>query len=223
MSTSFWINDPLILINEKYILNFWPNESMSRNEKLNSISRLVIILTIIGTLITQSIRMVVTGIITLGVIVLLYFIQKKEKSNKEGFQSLNFINKNYQPPKVNNPLMNVALTDYKENPERKAAAPAFNPIVDEKINEKTNEFVVSQFNNSTQCEDEYIKNRLFQDLGDNFVFNQSMRNFYSTPNTTIPNDQKGFAEFCYGDMISCKEGDPIACSKWDPRWIDGNQ
>lgn len=223
MSTSFWINDPLILINEKYILNFWPNESMSRNEKLNSISRLVIILTIIGTLITQSIRMVVTGIITLGVIVLLYFIQKKEKSNKEGFQSLNFINKNYQPPKVNNPLMNVALTDYKENPERKAAAPAFNPIVEEKINEKTKDFVVSQFNNSTQCEDEYIKNRLFQDLGDNFVFNQSMRNFYSTPNTTIPNDQKGFAEFCYGDMISCKEGDPIACSKWDPRWIDGNQ
>ena len=223
MFTSFWINDPLILINEKYILNFWPNESMSRNEKLNSISRLVIILTIIGTLITQSIRMVVTGIITLGVIVLLYFIQKKEKSNKEGFQSLNFINKNYQPPKVDNPLMNVALTDYKENPERKAAAPAFNPIVEEKINEKTKDFVVSQFNNSTQCEDEYIKNRLFQDLGDNFVFNQSMRNFYSTPNTTIPNDQKGFAEFCYGDMISCKEGDPIACSKWDPRWIDGNQ
>ena len=83
MSTSFWINDPLILINEKYILNFWPNESMSRNEKLNSISRLVIILTIIGTL-SQSIRMVVTGIITLGVIVLLYFF-KKGKSIKKAF------------------------------------------------------------------------------------------------------------------------------------------
>ena len=60
---------------------------------------------------------------------------------------------------------------------------------------------------------DYIKNRLFQDLGDNFVFNQSMRNFYSTPSTTIPNDQKGFAEFCYGNMSSCKEGDTIQCSK----------
>jgi hypothetical protein len=44
-----------------------------------------------------------------------------------------------------------------------------------------------------------------------------MRNFYSTPNTTIPNDQKAFAEFCYGDMISCKEGNPIACAQWEPR------
>jgi len=223
MTTSFWINDPLILINEKYILNFWPNESMSRNEKLNSISRLIIILTIIGTLITQSLRMIITGIITLGVIILLYYIQKQEISKKEGFSSLNFINNNYQAPKIDNPLMNVTLPEYKENPNRKPAAPSFNPIVEEKINEKTKDFVVKQFNNSTKCEDELIKNRLFQDLGDNFIFNQSMRNFYSTPNTTIPNDQKSFAKFCYGDMTSCKEGDPIACSRWDPRWIDGNQ
>lgn len=223
MSTSFWITDPSILINEKNILKFWPTDDMSRNEKLNSISRLVIILTIIGTLITQSFRMIITGIITLAVIVLFYFIQKKDKTNKEGFASSNFINNNYQEPKTSNPLMNVALTDYKEDPKRKPAAPSFNPVVEENINEKTKDFVVSQFNNSTECEDQYIKSRLFQDLGDNFVFNQSMRNFYSTPNTTIPNDQKGFADFCYGDMKSCKEGDPIACSRSDPRWIDGNE
>ena len=223
MSTSFWINDPSILINEKYILNFWPLENMSQNQKLNSISRLVIILTIIGTLITQSFRMAVTGIITLGVIVLLYFIQNKNKSSKEAFSSINLIKNNYVPPTESNPLMNVPLTDYKDNPERKPAAPAFNPIIEEKINEKTQNFVVSQFNNSNEKEDEYIKSRLFQDLGDNFVFNQSMRNFYSAPNTTIPNDQKAFSDFCFGEMTSCKEGDPIACSRWDPRWIDGNQ
>ena len=72
-------------------------------------------------------------------IVLLFFIQKKDKSNKEGFSSINFINNNYQPPKSTNPLMNVDLTDYKENPQRKSAAPSFNPIVEEKINEN-NEF-----------------------------------------------------------------------------------
>ena len=100
MSTSFWITDPSILINEKNILKFWPTDDMSRNEKLNSISRLVIILTIIGTLITQSFRMIITGIITLAVIVLFYFIQKKDKTNKEGFASSNFINNNYQEPKT---------------------------------------------------------------------------------------------------------------------------
>ena len=61
--------------------------------------------------------------------------------------------------------------------------------------------------------DETIKKKLFKDLGDEIEFDRSMRNFYSTPNTKIPNDQEGFAKFCYGDMPSCKEGDPLACEK----------
>ena len=40
-----------------------------------------------------------------------------------------------------------------------------------------------------------------------------MRNFYSMPNTQIPNNQKDFANFCYGNMPSCKEGDELQCSK----------
>jgi hypothetical protein len=30
---------------------------------------------------------------------------------------------------------------------------------------------------------------------------------------TIPNDQGAFAEFCYGSMISCKEGNNFACAR----------
>ena len=44
-----------------------------------------------------------------------------------------------------------------------------------------------------------------------------MRNFYSMPNTQIPNNQKAFAEFCVGDMTSCKEGNIDACSKINRR------
>ena len=56
--------------------------------------------------------------------------------------------------------------------------------------------------------------KLFKDLGDDFMFDRSMRNFYTTPNTkVVPGDQKAFAEFLYGDMQSCKDGDPIACEK----------
>ena len=33
------------------------------------------------------------------------------------------------------------------------------------------------------------------------------RNFHTMPSTTNPNDQRAFAEFCYGNMKSCKEGD----------------
>jgi len=32
-------------------------------------------------------------------------------------------------------------------------------------------------------------------------------------NEAVANAQKAFAEFCYGNMPSCKEGDVDACSK----------
>ena len=57
---------------------------------------------------------------------------------------------------------------------------------------------------------------------DNYVFNNSMWNWYATPNTKIPNDQAGFAEYCYGDMISCKENNALACTQdMPPHWING--
>ena len=52
-----------------------------------------------------------------------------------------------------------------------------------------------------------------KDLGEQFVFEQSLRPFHSNPSTTIPNDQQGFAEFCYGSMVSCKEGNMFACAR----------
>ena len=55
--------------------------------------------------------------------------------------------------------------------------------------------------------------KLYRNLGDNLTFANSMRNFYSMPNTTIPNKQKEFALFCYGNMPSCKEGNALQCSK----------
>ena len=55
--------------------------------------------------------------------------------------------------------------------------------------------------------------RLFKNLGDNISFENSMRNFYAMPNTQIPNNQRDFALFCYGNMPSCKDGDGLQCSK----------
>jgi hypothetical protein len=60
-----------------------------------------------------------------------------------------------------------------------------------------------------------IAKKLFTDLADEFEFEQSMRPFHSTANTMIPNDQGAFAEFCYGNMVSCKEGNMFACARND--------
>jgi hypothetical protein len=59
---------------------------------------------------------------------------------------------------------------------------------------------------------------LFSTLGDSFEFEDfAQHTFFATPNTTIPNDQHGFAEFCYGDMVSGKEGNDFALMRNNPR------
>jgi len=55
--------------------------------------------------------------------------------------------------------------------------------------------------------------KLFRDVNDQLTFEQSMRPFMSNPATTIPNDQGAFAQFCYGSMVSCKEGNLFACAR----------
>ena len=65
-----------------------------------------------------------------------------------------------------------------------------------------------------------IDKRLFQDLGDNYQFDQSMRSFYTTASTTNPNAQEEFAKFCYGNMPSCKDGDDLQCVKDNARYIN---
>ena len=233
MSNSFWFNDPSILLKQTNVFELWPSAEMKFESKLNAITRLVILLTIIGYLITQKTKFIITGIITLVVIVFLYNIQsKKNIKDKEGFINAEMYKKdlmyndpeifknnkqNFTEPATTNPAMNVLLTEIADNPNRKPAAPAFNAEVDADINKKTINMVKGNF------KDPNIDQRLFKDLGDSYTFDQSMRTWYATPNTQIPNDQGSFAEFCYGDMISCRDetNNEEACTRnMPPRWTN---
>ena len=213
MTNQFWLSDPTILLNKQHILELWPNRNMDKNDKLNAISRLIILLTIVGFLSTREFKMLITGLITLVVIVLVNKIQAKpikKVVTTEAFTDGNLyelVKDNFSEPVKNNPLMNVMLTDIHDNPQKKPAAPTYNPVVTENINNATKKMVSDNFDDPT------IEDRLFKDLGDNCSFDLSMRTWYATPNTQVPNDQKKFAEFCYGGMTSCKEGNEIACSR----------
>lgn len=221
MQTPFWLNEPTILVKTKYINQLWPTKEMDVNEKLNSITRLILLLSLLLYLITNNNRILITCCITIFAIILLKYTlkQENEKEKKEGFQ-LNkkaLISSKIHPPTPSNPMMNVLLPQIQDDPNRPPAAPSYNPIIVDKINEATQSMVVNSFDNP-----DGINDRLFKDLGDSFQFDRSMIQFNSNANTQIPNDQKSFAEFCYGDMISCKEGDPMACSKrMPPNWING--
>ena len=54
MSIPFWYNDPSILLNKKHIYSVWPSSCMEYNERMNAITRLVIILTVIGYVLTNQ-------------------------------------------------------------------------------------------------------------------------------------------------------------------------
>ncbi len=216
MTTEFWTNNPMILFNKDKINELWPMNNMTSNEKLNAITRLIIILTVLGYLITNNNRVFITGIITLAIIVILYYVQQNKESKlkdvKEGFTSTKLYSKlkdNFTNPTVDNPVMNVLLPEIKYNPDRKAAAPAYNRAVEKQINKCTEKSVVKQLGGNNETE-----KKLFANLGDSFNFeNDAMHTFYATANTRVPNDQEGFANFCYGDMISSKEGNPLALER----------
>ena len=246
-SAPFWLNEPTILFNKKYITSVWPGENMSSVEKLNAISRFVIVASLLGYLITLNLKIILVAIVTLAVIAILFNVQRNQlsknssnatsnnKSNdtgkskdakskqniKEGFTNAilyNELKSEYTNPNENNPMMNVLLPEISYDPNRSEAAPSYNSEVEKDLNNKTKDYVVdTTFGDGTKKQQEYIRRKLFSDIGDNYGFDFSMRNFYTNPNTTIPNDQGGFAKFCFGDMISAKEGDDHALGRWFPR------
>ena len=223
----FWSEDPNILFNQSYILEFFPVDTMTYEQKLNAVSRAVIVLIFFGLFVSYSISIILVGTITLASIFVLYFFHKKEQAKveskqsyeeKEGFDNpaMVYLKENNLPmdpnifmkPTSQNPFSNVLMTDYDFNPHKKPAPPSFTSDINKEILDETKQ-MVREINN-TQPD---ITDKLFKDLGEQLEFEQSMRNFYSTPNTTIPNDQAAFAEFCYGSMISCKEGNLFACAR----------
>lgn len=246
-STPFWINDPLVLLKKDEMMDIWPAPLMSIEQKLNAISRIVILLSVLGFLITKNINIIFTGVITLAIFVMIYKMQHEEEYNMKNGKNGNKMNDNNSnnngnnntssnskkegfvnsklytalkptltTPTVTNPMMNVLLPEIAYNPERNQAAPAYNPKVEKDINHTTEVASVLNFEPRTLTEAEKLRKKLFADLGDKYEFDDSMRSFYTNPSTTIPNDQKAFAEFCYGSMISCKEGNEHACQRFNP-------
>ncbi len=202
MSDPFWLEKPSILVEPDLMKNLWPKESMTTNEKLNAITRLVILLTLLGFIMTKTLRIVITGIVTIIAIVILRKVAiakktdlEKKSSTVEAFRSDKIYEEN--PEKFaeitsKNPLSNNLIGDNLKT--KKPAPPSSNESVEKNINTKTATFIQSSL------KDKKLKDKLFCDLGDNFTFNQSMRTWYS-----IPNDQDEFAKFCYGNMLSCKD------------------
>jgi Ca2+/Na+ antiporter len=224
----FWSENPNILFDPNYMFEFFPVETMDYNQKLNAISRAVIVITIITFLFTRSIRLLTISAITLAAIYVLYYYQKRELKKSKKIVEEQFENQadevyskyNYEKnpdvfdkPTTNNPFSNVLIPDYNYNTNKKPAPPCYNDNINNEILKEAKK-IVEELNPGQPD----ISDKLFKDLGEQYVFEQSLRSFNSNPATTIPNDQKGFAEFCYGSMVSSRDGNPFALARNLPRY-----
>ena len=216
MSIPFWYEDPSILFKKENIFELWPTPTMNYNQKLNAITRLIIVVTIVGFIITLAYRLLFIGGITIFVIFIL-FKMNKDKLTKETFtnndthpkqnpsyitnpETLESVLKSeFKEGNKKNPFSNVLLTQIEDDPDRKAAPPAFNVDVDENI--------TTNVKKAVQHMNPGIKNtnkQLYGDLWENFQLDQSNRVFNSTPNTRVTNDQSAYAKYLYGNMPSAK-------------------
>jgi hypothetical protein len=220
-----WTNDPMILFDKRFLSELWPTQDMSYEQKINAITRLIILVTILGYILTRSNKIIITGVITLIVIFALYKMRKnkldegflvegnevtglfdnnktKNITNPVTLESV--ISSDFTEGNKKNPFSNVLLTDIMDTPNRESAPPSFNPQVEEDITKNVKKSV--QFMNPG------IKNtnkQLFGDLWNNFELDQSNRLFYSTANTRVVNDQGAFAQYLYSDLkYSGKESTP---------------
>jgi len=151
------------------------------------------------------------GIILLGFVVLY---------RKEGYTNINLEGPTYS--NINkylsdiNPLGNTLMNEYKYDPNKEDSVSKtmleanssygktasyetnYNNDTEKKINDKTKEFIYKNNENNSNIKD------LFEDSVDNMEFEHQMRQFHTTPNTTIPNDQSSFLNYCYGILPSDK-------------------
>lgn len=193
MSDPFWANDLSILFSPERLHEFFPHEKMSREEKLNSIVRLCLYLSIILSVYHSEQRYF---IILFSAVAITYFlfrfsiVRKKEKSNakqKKDEKMLEEITNTCSRPTEDNPFMNFTMYDrITENTDK---LPACN-IEDIEVKKEM---------------EDYFENNLYKDVSDVFNKRNSQRQFYTMPSTTIVNDQEGFAKWLYNSPQTCKE------------------
>ena len=197
INDKFWYEDPNMLLAFNRLTEFFPTPDMTVDEKLNSVTRLSLYVSMVMYAYTGNYLWL---FVVIGALIITYLIFKNsDKMNKTIDLFKNMGDKkypvNYVEPTKDNPFMNVLMTDYDDNVNREASikrTTQYNPNLSKKIE---NKFSIN----------------LYKDLSDVYGKENSQRQFYTTPVTTIPNDQGKFAKWLYNTPKTCKEGNGAQC------------
>jgi hypothetical protein len=174
-----------ILLDSQRLTEFVPTSSMNLDEKLNATSRFLLYLGLLMVIATHNVNFFFVTLIGFAV---LYLVSQNHPHQIGGDKQVDF-----QQPSAENPFMNVLLSDNKQRPP---AADIEDPFVKEQM-------------------EKHFSQGLYRNVDDIWDRNNSQRQFYSTPSTTIPNDQDAFARWCYSTPYTCKDGNLSRCLKYE--------
>ena len=201
----FWTNDVSVLIQKNRLIEFVPTKDMSKDERLNALARLTVYIGIVLMLYLGKAWPLYIPIVGLAFTVFLHKTQpepvtppKYPTNETPKTDDPNPFIPSTQPecipPTLNNPFMNVLQNEYVDNPTRPPAC-EYENVRDE---------VESNFHYN-----------LYQDLGDNiWEKNNSQRQFFTMPYTTIPNNQGDYARWLYRTGENCHT-DQSACYRYE--------
>ena len=191
-----WFDDPMTLFASDKLVKFWPLASQTPEERVNATTRFIIYVSLALFMLKKDIRIFVLASVAIGILYAFYNADMisvaVNPTRADGRSNPSFMRPAYQKPNYENPMANVLMSDYTEHPDRPAAG--YYPQVKNQIRG-------------------YLEDTFPQDTADIYGHrNQAASRFYSMPVTTIPNDQTGFAEACYGRKFQpmCKS-DPSMC------------
>lgn len=198
-SDSFWLSNPMVLIEPSRLIEFWPTHDMTTDEKCNALTRLALYSGVIGAVVIKSPNPVYW---TMAIIILLALIDGSvSKKSTSPVQLIEQMDPNDDPdfsedcevPTKENPFMNYLLF---ENEDRSPACRG--PGVDK--------VALNLFNDT-----------IFRDVDDLYGRNQNWRDFYTQPNTTNPNDRESYLRWLFFSQTdNCKSNpDSLDCTPWN--------
>ena len=197
MDNKIWIEDVEILFREDKLREFIPLDTMTDYEKVNAITRFSIYFSIILYILKDDIKYFYIPLLTCIVIYFLYSVNTTNKRVDEiddSYVEIKPKKVNYKLPSKNNPFMNLNITDYGTS---KMSKPALK-------GNRVNKIVSSYF-------DKMYKNT--DDLHEKETF---LRQYYTMPITTVPDNRLKFAKWCYRGKRKCKTNNDCYNNMYSP-------
>ena len=199
-----WWENPKILIDPNSILEIFPKQEMTYNQKINAFTRLVIIFISLYVILTGNYKLLIL-VVFIFIVIYIYFSNDITHSNKDikinnytsdksketYKRSIKDVSKpeskkisyKYVKPSDNNPFMNRLPFEKKINLDKITI-----------LKKNTNSFK----NTQNKINDKFTDG-LYKDITDIYGNENSQRQFYTVSNTDIVSEQGKFAEWLYSN------------------------